>query len=119
MSTTTTSELSAPTKKRKRVFMWTFLAIQVLFVALVVMYATESTGPSHADLVSGCYNGAWQGLFKSQQDCVVHYGNALNAAGHVGQGIGIVMVSVAWFFTDAILGIGRFVVLTARRRASR
>ena len=105
----------AKPRKRKRVFMWTFLAIQLVFIALIVAYGMESTGPSHADIVAGCYNGAWQGLFQSQQDCVVHYGHALNEAGHTGQGIGIALVIGLWVATDVILGIGRIVVVLARR----
>jgi hypothetical protein len=105
-----------PKPRKKRIFMWTFLAIQAIFVCLVVVYLTESTGPSHHDLVQGCYNGAWRGLFKSQADCVKHYGAALNDAGHVGQGIGLFLVFFFWAAIDLILGIGRMVVLSSRRR---
>jgi hypothetical protein len=107
-----------PRRKRHRVFLWSFLAVQAVFVILIIVYATESTGPSHADLVSGCYHGAWSPLFSSQADCVKHYGGALNAAGHVGQGIGIVLVIALWVAADVILGVGRLVVVTSRRRSS-
>jgi hypothetical protein len=98
--------------------MWTFLVIQALFIGLIVLYGTESTGPAQATVLQACAHGGWQGLFKSYNDCMVHYAAGLNAAGHVGQGLGIVMVVVAWVITDIILGIGRLVVLTARRRSS-
>lgn len=112
---TTLGTPEKPRRKPRRVFMWFFLALQLVFIAMIVAYGMESTGPSHADIVAGCYNGAWQGLFQSQQDCVVHYGHALNEAGHAGQGIGIALVIVLWAIVDTILGIGRFVVLTARK----
>jgi hypothetical protein len=104
-----------PARKKKRVFMWFFIAVQVIFVILIIMYATESTGPSHSQIVSGCYNHAWYPLFKSQADCVTHYGGALNDAGHAGQAIGIGLVIGLWVAADVILGIGRLIVVFARR----
>ena len=115
----TPAPAAAPARRKHRVFMWVFLAIQVLFLALVIILLQGHTGPSHADLVSGCYHGNWQGLFKSQSDCVVHYGGALNQAGEAGKGIGAALIIGLWVAADVILGIGRLVVLTARRRASR
>jgi uncharacterized membrane protein len=107
---------AAKPRKRKRIFMWFFLAVQLIFIGLIVAYGMESTGPSHADLVAGCYNHAWWPLFKSQADCVQHYGGALNTAGHLGQGIGIAMVIGLWVAADVILGIGRLIVVLARRK---
>ena len=43
--------------------------------------ATVHTGPTTAQLAQGCYNDNWYPLFKSQADCVQHYGGALNDAG--------------------------------------
>ena len=108
-----------PRKRRKRVFMWTFIGIQILFLAVVIIQLSGHTGPTHADIVSGCYNGHWQGLFKSQQDCVVHYGRALNGAGEAGKGIGAALIFGLWVGLDVILGIGRLVVVTSRHRGSR
>jgi hypothetical protein len=113
---TTTTPQAAP-RKRKRIFMWTFMAIQVLFLVLVIIQFQGHTGPSHADLVSGCYNGNWQALFKSQHDCVVHYGGALNSAGELGKGIGGALIIGLWVAADVILGIGRLVVVLARRKS--
>jgi hypothetical protein len=105
----------AKPRRKRRVFMWTFLAIQTIFIGLIVLYATESTGPSHAEVVQGCANGAWQGLFKSYHDCMIHYAAGLNGAGHAGQAIGIGLVIFLWVAADVILGVGRLVVVTARR----
>jgi len=108
--------MSKSRQKPRRIFLWFFVAVQLVFVGLIIAYATESTGPSHADLVAGCYHHAWWPLFKSQADCVTHYGGALNGAGHVGQGIGIALVLVLWAIVDIILGVTRWVVLSSRRR---
>jgi hypothetical protein len=109
----------APPRQRRRVFMWTFLTIQVIFVGLLILQVVGKTGPSAADIASGCYHGAWHGLFKSQQDCVVHYGAALNGAGELGKGIGAALIIGLWVALDVILGVGRFVVVYARRRPER
>ena len=95
--------------------MWTFAAIQLIFIGLIIGYGTESTGPTHADLVDSCYNHHWYPLFSSQQDCVVHFGVALNAAGHVEQSIEISFVIELWVGTDIILGIGYLIYRLARR----
>lgn len=118
MHTDTTPEIPAtPAKVRKpkRVFMWFFLAVQTLFIGLIVLYGTESTGPAAAQVHQGCDNGAWQGLFKSHADCMVHYAAGLNGAGHAGQAIGIGLVIGLWVAADIILGFGRLIVVLARR----
>jgi hypothetical protein len=104
------------TRKPRRVFMWFFLAIQLLFVAWVVSGIMSHTGASTADVNAGCLHGAWQGLFKSQADCLVHYRAGLNQAASAGTAIGVGIVIVFWAIVDIILGIGRLVVLTARNR---
>lgn len=103
-------------RKKRRVFLWIFLAIQALFIVwLVVGLATIHTAPTHAALVSGCYHHNWFPIFKSQADCVTHYGGALNTAGTLGKGIGAVLVVSAWLITDVFLGIGYVVYKLARR----
>ena len=49
-----------PARKKRRVFLWIFLAIQVLFIVwLVTGLATVHPGPSAADLSQGCYSHHW------------------------------------------------------------
>jgi hypothetical protein len=117
MSTTdsiTTAPVEAP--KRKRVFMWAFLGIQALFLIWIIAgIASAHNAPDPAAVASVCQNGGWQGLFSSEQDCMVHYANGLQQAGNAGTAIGAGLVIVLWAVTDVILGIGRFIVVTARR----
>lgn len=105
-----------PTRRKRRVFLWVFLAIQLLFILwIVVGIATVHTGPTHAQLVSGCYNHNWFPLFKSQADCVKHYGGALNDAGTAGKAIGVGLIIAVWFVVDVILGISYGVYKLATR----
>lgn len=114
----TTVPVIAPKPKKKRVFMWTFLAIQVIFLIWVItgIASGHGTGSSaHQQALQYCAGDGWQGLFKSYSDCVTHYGNGLNTAGEAGTAIGVGLIVVLWVVVDVILGIGRFVVLFARR----
>jgi hypothetical protein len=97
---------AAPRRKR-RVFLWVFLAIQALFILwLAVGLATTHTGPAAAQLAQGCYHHAWYPLFKSQADCVQHYGAALQDAGNAGKAIGAGLIVVAWAVVDFFLAVG-------------
>lgn len=82
--------------KRRRVFMWTFLAIQVLFLAWVI-----------AGAVSGHHSGQTDCGSLSAADCQ-------NAA-DVGTTIGVALVIFFWVAVDIILGVSRLVVLHGRR----
>ena len=98
--TAPTAVTGAPVKKRKRVFMWTFLAIQAAFLAAIIGTATADTGVNSTP--GGCAS-------LSAETCV--------AAHQVGQGIGIMLLIGLWVAADVILGIGRLVVLSSRKRA--
>lgn len=93
-----------------------FLAIQAIFVLwLVVGIATVHTGASHAQIVSQCYNHAWFPLYKSQADCVTHFGGAMNDAGTAGKAIGIGLIIAFWMVVDVILGVSYGVYKLATR----
>lgn len=107
-------------KRRKRVFMWVFLAIQAIFLIWLITGLASTSGSgadAHAQAVQYCADPSnWQYLFKSQADCITHYGNGLNDASDLGKGIGAGLVIGLWVATDVILGIGRLVVVLARRK---
>lgn len=102
--------------RRRRVFLWVFLAIQALFVIwIIAAVATVHTGPTQAQLAQACYDHNWYPLFKSQADCVQHYGGALNAAGTAGKAIGVGLIVVFWMVVDVILGVSYGVYRLATR----
>ena len=117
MSETTISAEATVNKprKRKRVFMWTFLVIQAVFVAWMASGLSAHTGATAADITRACANGQWRYVFSSYQDCATHYPVALNDAGNIGKGIGAALVIGLWVAVDVILGVGRLVVVFARK----
>jgi len=117
----TNTEIAAPTatpkpRKPRRIFMWTFFTIQAIFLIWIITGLATKTGPSSAQIAQFCGHGAWSPLFKSYHDCVVHGANGLTAAGDLGKGIAVIAIIGFWVAVDVILGIGRFIVVTARRR---
>ena len=97
--------------------MWFFLAVQALFLIwLITGLATAHPSPTAAQVAQFCGHGQWQGLFTSYHDCVVHGANGLPAAAELGTGICSVLIIGLWVAADVILGIGRLLVVLARRR---
>jgi hypothetical protein len=90
-------------RKKRRIFLWVFLAIQALFVLwLVVGLATTNTAAPASQVASACYHHAWYPLFSSQADCVKHFGGALTDAGDVGKAIGAGLIVLLWIAVDLL-----------------
>lgn len=104
-------------KKKRRIFMWVFFAIQALFIIWIITgIASKGSGPTAATQAAHqCANGGWQGLFKSQADCVKHYSVALNDAANTGKGLGVAIIVVVWVVVDFFLGIGYGIYRLATR----
>ena len=83
-------------KKKRRVFLCVFLAVQVLFLAWVI---------------SGAASGAGQ-----PSDCGTLSASTCNTASDAGTAIGVGVLIVLWFFVDAFLGIVYGVYRLASRR---
>lgn len=115
----TSPQHKATPPKKRRVFMWVFIAIQVLFVIWIVAgLASHPAGPSSAtQAAQQCANGGWQGLFKSQADCQVHYAHALNDAADTGKGLGVALIVVFWCVVDFLTGITWLIIRLSRRGA--
>jgi hypothetical protein len=109
---------AAPVRKKRRVFLWVFLAVQAAFIIWIIAgLASHPAGPTAAQQAAQqCANGGWQGLFKSQADCQVHYAHALNEAGNVGKGLGVAVIVIVWIVVDFFLGLGYGIYRLASRR---
>lgn len=82
-----------PPKKRRRVFMWFFLAIQAIFLIWII------SG------IAGASSNTCENLDKASCD----------AATAVGTGIGVALIIGLWVAVDIILGIIYMIVRASRR----
>jgi uncharacterized membrane protein len=89
------TEQAAPPRKKRRIFLWVFLAVQVLFVAWIVLGLTSGGGTP-----SDC-----EGL--SQQAC--------NDAESIGTGIGVALIVGVWLAVDFLLAVVYGVYRLAKR----
>ncbi|MFG3137716.1 hypothetical protein ACGFZA_16075 [Streptomyces sp. NPDC048211] len=89
----TTAQPAQTPKKRKRVFMWTFIAVQVVFLLWVILGANSGGATDCGSL--------------STADC--------KDASDAGTAIGVGLIIGLWAFVDVILGITYAVVRLARR----
>ena len=83
-------------RRKKRVFLWTFLVIQVLFLIWIIT-GVASTGSTPADT---------GGVLTPEE---------ANSARDAGAAIGVLLIVGLWAVVDLILGITWAVVKLARR----
>jgi len=94
------TENTAPVRKRRRIFMWFFLAVQAIFLIWIITGASSSGG-------------------STAKSCAGQVGQALQTcqdASHVGTAIGVGLIIGLWVAVDVILGIVFLVVRVSRRR---
>src|SRR5215831_18546243 len=80
-----------PPRNRHRVFMWFFLALQAIFLAWLIGGIANNVGMR------------------------THGSEAAQTGAQMGTTLGFVLVFGVWIGVDFILGIGRLIVLTARK----
>jgi hypothetical protein len=97
-SAATMTPVSKPRKKR-RIFLWVFLTIQVIFLVWVIAGGSSTGGSVHSQTVAYCQ--AHPGAFGSYQACLNDY----SGAGKAGTAIGIALIIIFWMVVDVILGI--------------
>lgn len=102
-----------PVKKKRRVFLWVFLAIQVIFIAMIVFWATRSTGVLPGEIAQTCGGNKWYPLWKSYQDCAAHSGAI--AAHDTAKGLAITGTIIAWVVVDFLVGVTYGIYRLARR----
>jgi hypothetical protein len=107
-------------QRRLPVFPWFFLAVQVLFLVLVIAAALASDhGTAEAvshQVARTCLHGAWQGVFTSQRACLEHFHVALPQGQDLDPGLSPGLVAIAWLVADVLLGLGYGLYRLARAR---
>lgn len=83
-------------KKKKRIFMWFFLAVQLLFIVWLVTAINSTSG-----------NADTGGVLTQEE---------ANSARDAGAAIGTLMIFVIWAIVDFILAVGWAIVRLAGRR---
>jgi hypothetical protein len=107
------------TKKRKRVFLWVFLGIQILFIIWVIAGTASSShsgASAHTQAIQYCHANWRTAFYASYDSCVTQYGNTLNDASDAGKGIGVGLVIGLWCAVDIIVG-GSYAVYRLARRS--
>jgi hypothetical protein len=84
------TQAEATARKRRHIFRWVFLAIQVLFLVWIIAGAASSSSASCAGL----------------KGAALH---TCHDAGHVGTAIGVGLIIFLWAAVDLILGVGYLV----------
>ena len=113
---------AAPPRKRHRVFLWFFLAVQAVFLVWVIAGASTGSGNAaqgRAQAVQQCSGTGWQGLYSSYPECVTQLSSLYGGASNAGTAVGVGIVISLWVAADVILGVGRIVVVSSRRRSDR
>ena len=94
-TSTITTQPAPKVKKKKRVFMWVFLAVQAIFLIWIITGVSGNSG--HA---TDCGS-------LSQADC--------DAAADIGTGIGVFLIIGVWFFVDCFMAVAYAVYRMAKR----
>lgn len=92
---TETIETEKPVKKKRRIFLWFFLAIQVLFIIWIIAGASSGSG--------------------QPDDCGTLSAETCNTASDAGTAIGVFLVIVFWMIVDFLLGVGYAIYRLAKR----
>lgn len=103
---------------RRHLFLYFFLAVQVLFLAWIIagLGATSGSGAeAHAQAVRDCAGDGWKYLYKSYTDCVTRLGNDYSTASDAGKSVGAGLIIGLWIAFDVVILLVRVVVLLSRR----
>lgn len=108
-----------PPRRKRRVFMWVFFAVQALFLIWLIagLATTGHTAPSAAEMAQYCGTGPKSvlALYNSRADCMSHYSRILSDAAGTGRGLGAALIIVFWVVVDFFLGLGYVIYRLATR----
>jgi len=91
--------------KRRKIFLWFFLALQLIMIIWIASAAGSSDGPTSAEIAQFCGGNAWQGLFTSYGDCVQHGAVGIQAAHSVGKGLAVATLVIGWVIVDFLVSV--------------
>lgn len=94
LDSTTTQTPTTPRRKR-RIFMWVFLAVQALFLFWII---------------AGAHSGSGQ-----PSDCGSLSAKTCNDASDAGTAIGVILIVGVWCVVDFLMGVGYAVYRLAKR----
>jgi hypothetical protein len=87
------NDVSTKPKRKKRIFLWFFLAVQALFLIWIIAGASGS----------------------DPTDCGTLSKQACQDASDVGTGIGVILIILFWCIVDFLLAVGYGIYRLARR----
>lgn len=97
MSAAPDSIQAVPVKKKRRIFLWVFLAVQVLFIIWIIAGASSGSG--------------------QPTDCGSLSARACNNASDAGTAIGVVLIILVWCVVDFLMAVIYGVYRLASRRS--
>ena len=102
-------------RKKRRVFMWVFFAIQALFIIWLVtgLISTGHTAPSTGELLKECKQFA--DLYKTHAQCMRDQSQLDSDASGTGRGLGAALIVIIWIVVDFFLGLGYGIYRLATR----
>ncbi len=114
-SRTSGSDVTWKPWKRHRVFLWVFLAIQAIFVIVLIAGGSSKGVNTGAQVAQLCGNHAWYPLYSSQAACVQNSGALLAGASDTGRAIGVGLIVILWVVVDFLVALTYGIYRLARR----
>lgn len=102
--------VQVPSRRKRRVFLWVFLAIQVIFIIWIIAAISGAAAGINPSVVAQCQHQA-ASMGMTQAQCV----SFLGGAAKTGTAVGVGLVVALWAVTDFIVGATYGIYRLARR----
>lgn len=99
-------------RKRRRIFLWFFLAVQVIFIIWLVVGLHGNATHINPSVVAECAHGKAAQMGMSQSQCVSYLGGAAKTGTALGAGL----IVVLWVIVDFLLAVTYGIYRLASRR---
>jgi len=114
---TTEAAVTAQPRRRRRVFLWVFLAIQALFIIWLIAGGVSTGSGIHASVAAQCLQQA-KGMGMTQAQCISWLGGAAKTGTAFGAALIVVVWIVVDFFVSLTYGIYRLATRSSRQAVS-